>query len=324
MDARSLGQKSECSDFEAEFSPDKADFRRNTTGISRKYDEEPAEIPPKDGRLGLLSQAPKAIGVFDSGLGGLTTVKRLKELLPGERIIYLGDTGRVPYGSRSKETITKYARQDAAFLAGFDIKAMVIACNTVCSVAFDILENAYDMPIYEVVSPPAISAAALTKNGKIGVIGTNATIRSGAYGAAIKRVAPDMSVISAPCPLFVPLVENGRVAEDDIAAITIAEDYLSELRGAGIDTLILGCTHYPLLRNVIAKVMGRGVMLVDSGAETAKLVAGDIRARGLMAPEGAEGTIEYFVTDSTDGFSALASVFMEEDICGMVEQVTLD
>ena len=266
----------------------------------------------------------RAVGVFDSGLGGLTTVKKLIELLPGENIIYLGDTGRVPYGSRSRETIVKYARQDAAFLAGFDIKAMVIACNTVCSTAIDVLENACNMPVYEVIDPPAKSAVELTRNGKIGVVGTTATISSGAYEAAIKKIAPDANVFSTPCPLFVPLVENGRVADDDIASLTIAEDYLAGVRGAGIDTLILGCTHYPLLRNVISKVMGQGVTLIDSGAETAKLVASDIQTRGMMAPDGAVGTVRYYVTDSTDGFSVLASRYMESDVFGMVEQVTLE
>ena len=266
----------------------------------------------------------RPIGVFDSGLGGLTTVKKLAQLLPGEDIIYLGDTGRVPYGSRSRETIIKYARQDAAFLAGFDIKAMVIACNTVCSAAFDILEGAYSMPVYEVITPPAKTAAMLTKNGRIGVIGTDATIRSGAYETVLKRTAPEQNVFSTPCPLFVPLAENGRTASDDIAALAIAEDYLSELRAAEIDTLIMGCTHYPLLRGVILKVMGEGVALVDSGAETAKLVAGDLYARGMKAPGDAKGTIKYFVTDSIDGFSILASRFLEADVKGMVEQITLE
>jgi len=266
----------------------------------------------------------RPIGVFDSGLGGLTTVKKLSELLPGEDIIYLGDTGRVPYGSRSKETIIKYSRQDAAFLAGFDIKTMVIACNSVCSSAYDILDSFYDMPVYEVVTAPANAAVSRTKNGKIGVIGTAATIRSGAYEAAVRTLDPNLMVFSVPCPLFVPLVENGRVAEDDIAALAIAEDYLSELRGVGVDTLILGCTHYPLLRGVIAKVMGSDVSLIDSGAETAKLVADDLHNKVMLSPNGAAGTIKYFVTDSTDGFSALASRFLESDVCGMVNQISLE
>ena len=266
----------------------------------------------------------RPIGVFDSGLGGLTTVKSLAKLMPGEKIIYLGDTGRVPYGSRSRDTIIKYARQDADFLAGFDIKAMVIACNTVCSTAFGFLDTTYDLPVYEVVRPPVIKAAELTKNGKIGVIGTAATIRSGAYKAALETIRPDLSVFSAPCPLFVPLVENGRFAEDDGAALIIAEDYLSQLRNAGIDVLIMGCTHYPLLRGVISKVMGQDVTLIDSGAETAKLVADDITARGIEAPCGGDGSIKYFVTDGIDEFSALASRFMETDVFGMVEQISLE
>ena len=266
----------------------------------------------------------RPIGVFDSGLGGLTTVKKLIEFLPGEDIIYLGDTGRVPYGSRSRETIIRYSRQDAAFLMGFDIKAMVIACNSVCSAAFPILRDAYDIPVFEVVSAPAKAAAAITKNGKIGVIGTAATVRSGAYDAALKAIAPDYQVYSAACPLFVPLVENGRTSKDDIAALTIAQDYLCELCGNGIDTLILGCTHYPLLRDVIAKVCGPGVRLVDSGAETAKRVAEDLRTRNLLTDKASDGTVKYFVTDSVDGFSQLASRFLESDVCGMVEQITLE
>ena len=266
----------------------------------------------------------RPIGVFDSGLGGLTTVKKLTELLPGEDVIYLGDTGRVPYGSRSKETIIKYSRQAADFLAGFDIKAMVVACNTACSSAFDMISGFYDMPVYEVVTTPAKAAVLCTKTGKIGVIGTAATIRSGAYEAAIKAIAPDMFVFSAPCPLFVPLVENGRFEKDDIAALAIAEDYLSELRDAGIDTLIMGCTHYPLLSGVISKTIGQEVTLIDSGAETAKLVAYDLHMRKATAPDGSEGKIKYYVTDSIDGFSILASQFLESDVRGMVEQITLE
>lgn len=266
----------------------------------------------------------RPIGVFDSGLGGLTTVKKLEEFLPEENIIYLGDTGRVPYGSRSRETIIKYAGQDAAFLAGFDIKAMIIACNTACSVAYEILDNAYDIPVYEVVSAPAKTATVLTKNGKIGVIGTAATIRSRAYESEIARIAPELCVFSTPCPLFVPLAENGRIGVEDIATLTIAEDYLARLREFGVDTLIMGCTHYPLLRDVISKIMGTGVKLIDSGAETAKLVAEDLRDRDMTSPGGKKGIIKYFVTDSIDGFSELASRFLESDVYGMVEQITLD
>ena len=266
----------------------------------------------------------RPIGVFDSGLGGLTTVKKLAELLPEEEIVYLGDTGRVPYGSRSRETIVKYARQDAAFLASQDIKAMVIACNTVCSVAYDTIDAAYGIPVYEVVNTPARAAAAHTKNGRIGVIGTTATIRSGAYEAALKKISPELLVFSTPCPLFVPLAENGRTGADDVAALAIAGDYLAGVTGFGADTLIMGCTHYPLMRDVISRVMGSAVTLIDSGAETARLVAEDMEAKGMKAPGGSGGRVRYFVTDSIDGFSELASRFLDSDVHGMVEQIILE
>jgi len=266
----------------------------------------------------------RAIGVFDSGLGGLTTVKKLSEVLPHEDIIYLGDTGRVPYGSRSKETIIKYAGQDAAFLAGFDIKAMVVACNTACSCAYETLVKAYEMPVYEVVNAPVKAAVTKTKNGKIGVIGTAATIQSGVYEMAIIKASPGLNVYSTACPLFVPLAENGRTDAMDVAALTITEDYLTGLKEAGIDTLILGCTHYPLLRGVIAKVMGSDVTLIDSGAETAKMVAEDLFERDMLATRNENGTIRYFVTDSIVGFSKLASGFLESEVKGMVEQVTIE
>ncbi|MCL2045822.1 MAG: glutamate racemase [Oscillospiraceae bacterium] len=266
----------------------------------------------------------RAIGVFDSGLGGLTTVKRLMELLPGEDIIYLGDTGRVPYGSRSRETIIKYTCQAAEFLSSFDIKTMVIACNTASTCAYEILERSYDIPIYEVVSAPVETAIATTKNNKIGVIGTAATIKSGAYEIAIKSRKSEIAVFSEACPLFVPLVENGRYASDDVAALAIAEDYLLPIRQSGADTLILGCTHYPLLRDVISKIMGENVELIDSGAQTAKLVADDLLKKNMLSYEKIKGTIKYFVTDSTEGFSDFASRYLESNIYGMVEQIVLE
>jgi len=266
----------------------------------------------------------RPIGIFDSGLGGLTTLKRITELLPGESIIYLGDTGRIPYGSRSKETILKYTSQDANFLVEFDIKAMVVACNTACSVAYEMLEKAYDMPVYEVVSAPAKAAVEQTINKKVGVIGTTATIRSGAYESALKINSPDLTVYSMACPLFVPLVEEGWITPVDKAALIIAERYLEKLREFKIDTLILGCTHYPLLREVISKVIGPGVNIIDSGSETAKLVAADLQNREMLAASETGGKIKYFVTDSVEGFSKLASRYLESDVYGMVEQITLE
>ena len=268
----------------------------------------------------------RPIGVFDSGLGGLTTVKKLKELMPEESIIYLGDTARIPYGSRSRDTIIKYARQDAAFLMQYDIKAMVIACNTVCSSApvSEIMGGSRSFPVYEVVSAPARSAAQKTKNRRIGVIGTKATIRSGAYENALRRLIPDVHILTAACPLFVPLIEDGFISRDDVVALNIAERYLSPLRASGIDTLLLGCTHYPLLSGVISQVMGSGVTLIDSGEETAKLVAADLSERGILSSGSRSPEIRFFVTDSILGFEELASGFLGSDVSGMVGQATLE
>jgi glutamate racemase len=274
------------------------------------------------GGLEIMDKRP--IGVFDSGLGGLTVVKKLAEHLWNEDIIYLGDTGRVPYGPRSRDTIIKYAKQNAAFLMGFDIKTMVVACNTVCSVAFDILDNLYDIPVFEVVSSPAKAAAEGTRNNKVGVIGTTATIRSGAYAEALRKISPEITAYSTPCPLLVPLVEEGWTGIGDETAFNITERYLKSLRESEVDTLIMGCTHYPLLREVISKVMGPDVKLIDSGAETAKLAAENLRDRGMLSDRESEGTVKYFVTDSIEGFSKLASRYLDSDVKGLVEQVTLE
>lgn len=272
-----------------------------------------------------MDQRP--IGVFDSGLGGLTMVKELCRLLPGEDIIYLGDTGRVPYGTRSRDTIIEYADQDAAFLASMDIKAMVIACNTVCGVAFDKLKFAYDMPMYEVVKTPAKVAAETTKNGNIGIIGTAATVRSGAYERVLYEISASLNVYSVACPLFVPLAEEGWTKPDNEAANLIAHHYLYDLRNKGIDTLILGCTHYSLLTDIIARAIGYGVTLIDSGAQTAKYVATNMKERGILREDGENGehrgTQRYYVTDSASDFAAHAAKFLESDVQGMVKQITL-
>jgi glutamate racemase len=264
----------------------------------------------------------RPIGVFDSGLGGLTAVKKLIEVLPREDIVYLGDTGRVPYGPRSRETIIRYALECAAFLAGFDIKAMVIACNTACSVALSHIVGEYDMPVFGVVRPPAEEAVRLTTNKKIGIIGTAATVRSGAYAEALRAIDGGVESWSAACPLFVPLVENGRTSPDDIVVRTLAEEYLTPLRERDIDTLILGCTHYPLLRGAIADIMGGGVAIVDSGAQAALRVARDLGGVDMLSGEGGER--RYFVTDSTEGFSELASLYLGLRVDGNVRQVTVE
>ena len=209
----------------------------------------------------------RSIGVFDSGMGGLTAVRRLHALMPKENIIYFGDTSRVPYGTRGRDTIVKYARQDVAFLRQFDLKAIVIACNTVSSVALDLLAEENNIPIIGTVEPACRRAMTMTKNGRVGVIGTAATMRSGAYEKYLHKKDGTLRLFTQACPLFVPLVENGRVHRGDIVIETVAAEYLAPLKETGVDTLILGCTHYPLLEEVISDYMGPDVTLIDSGAE---------------------------------------------------------
>ena len=212
----------------------------------------------------------RCIGVFDSGLGGLTCVKELISQLPDESIVYFGDTGRVPYGTRSNETIIKYVESDINFLKTFDIKMIVVACGTASSVALEHIKDNYDIPIIGVVAPTVARAVETTKNGKIGILGTAGTIRSGKYASAIRELMPSAQIYSQPCPLFVPLAENGYFNKE--ATRLIAQDYLLPMKEAGVDTVILGCTHYPLLQGVIREILGEGVSLINSGLEAAKYV----------------------------------------------------
>ena len=263
----------------------------------------------------------RPIGVFDSGLGGLTAVRELRRLLPGEDIVYFGDTGRVPYGSRSKETIIKYARQDAAFLNTFDPKAIVIACGTVSANALDVLSQENEIPVLGVVDPAAHAAAAASKNGRIGLIGTEASIRSMAYERALADLRPDARIFPRACPLFVPLVENGRFRPGDMVAELVVKEYLTPLKEAGVDTLVMGCTHYPLLRDIISAFMGPDVTLIDAGAACARQVGrvlGEQRALNLRAWGGLS---HYFVSDTVDGFASLASLFLGEDVTDDVTQI---
>lgn len=263
-----------------------------------------------------------AIGVFDSGLGGLTAVKELIRFLPNENIVYFGDTSRVPYGNRSKETITRYAMQDARFLQTKDIKILIAACGTVSSVAGN-LGDEFHMPYTGVVNPTAYAAASTTKNGKIGVIGTTATINSSSYKHAIENMNRSLNVYQRDCPLFVPLVENGFIDKNDIIVRTVVQRYLQPLIDSGIDTLILGCTHYPILREAIADVMGDGVALIDSGRETARYAAKLIKENGLENPQQEAGSCEYFVSDRVDGFSKVASLFLGNTFNQEVHQINI-
>ena len=265
----------------------------------------------------------RPIGVFDSGLGGLTTVRELCRLLPGEDIIYFGDTGRVPYGSRSRETIVRYARQDVAFLRTFDLKLIVIACGTVSTTALEVLAQENPIPVLGVVAPAAAAAARATRNDRVGLIGTQASIRSGAYEALIHKEDPAAQVFSQPCPLFVPLVENGRFKPGDVVIETVAAEYLAPLKAAGVDTLVLGCTHYPLLEGVISAQMGPEVTLVNAGAEGARAAAARLAELDALSGREGGGTCRYFVSDRQEDFSRLASIFLGWDVTGAVGQVDI-
>lgn len=262
----------------------------------------------------------RPIGVFDSGLGGLTAVRALMQRLPEEDIVYFGDTARVPYGTRAPDTILRYARQDIRFLCGFDIKALVIACGTVSSVALPQIESDYPFPILGVVSAAAKSAANATKNGKIGLIGTAATVASGAFARAIARENPAASLVSNACPLFVPLVENGRTSPDDPVLRLVIEEYLTPIRDAGVDTLILGCTHYPLLKDAIRAFLGDRVTLINPAHETIETLA----ALPTFRKNSGGGTCRFFVSDDPDGFAKNAGLFLGREVRETVAQITLE
>ena len=266
----------------------------------------------------------RPIGVFDSGLGGLTAVRSLRQILPEENLIYFGDTARVPYGGRSKETLLKYARQDVRFLRSFDLKAILIACGTVSTTSLDTLQAENDLPIVGVVEPTCRRALQVTKNKRVGIIATLASIRSGAYEATLRRLAPDVEVIGKPCPLFVPLVENGRIQRGDVVIETVAREYLEPLKATDIDTLILGCTHYPLLTDIIADVMGPDVTLVSAGEESAFELKRMLKAEGLRADERCQGEPEFYVSDRPEDFERIASVFLRENMRHTARRINID
>lgn len=266
----------------------------------------------------------RPIGVFDSGLGGLTAVRQLMEQMPGEDIIYFGDTGRVPYGSRSQETILKYARQDIRFLLGFDIKAILIACNTVDTVAGSRVQREYDLPICGTVRPAAKRAALATRNNKIGVIGTKATVNAHAYDGIIREYNPGAMVRSIACPLLVPLVENQRIRPGDQVAELVVREYLEPLKEWGCDTLVLGCTHYPLLWDVIAQCMGAQVTLINSGREGARELAERLSRADMRGQKTQGGSCRYYVSDSVGGFAETAELFLQCPVEQMVEQIDIE
>lgn len=267
----------------------------------------------------------RPIGVFDSGVGGLTTVRELHKILPGEDIVYFGDTGRVPYGTRSREIIRKYAAQDIRFLMKQGVKAIVAACGTV-SANFgeaDVRALGIEVPYTTIVQPATRRACALSLGGRIGVIATPAAIRSGAYGKAVRAVSSQLKVFGNACPLLVPLAENGLTAPDNPIARLTAEMYLAPLIKENIDTLILGCTHYPLFYNLINELLGYNVTLIDAGAAAAQEIRAALCQSGMTAEDGRQGRTNYFVTDHVDGFNEVAGRFLGEEVAGRVEHVDI-
>ena len=255
-----------------------------------------------------------AIGVFDSGVGGLTVAREIMRQMPNEKIIYFGDTARVPYGTKSKETITRFSKQIARFLQSHDVKTIVVACNTASAYALDELEKTLDIPVIGVVKPGAKMASEITKNNRIGVIATEGTIGSGLYNKYIKSLKEDAEIFGKACPLFVPLVEEGLW--DDSVTAEIARRYLAELIDLDIDTLILGCTHYPLIRSVIGQVMGDGVTLVNPAYETAIALKQLLEENDLLRVDelSKDDAAEFYVSDGAEKFKRFADSIIKGGI----------
>ncbi len=262
-----------------------------------------------------------AIGVFDSGLGGLTAVSEIMNILPCENVVYLGDTARVPYGTRSEKTITEYVRDDIDFLVKHDVKAIVMACGTASSVALPFIKGEYSIPIIGVVAPASAAACRVTKNKKIGIIGTPATIKSKSYEREILALEPDAEIYTAACPLFVPLVENGRTSPDDVVLYTMVREYLEPIAQKGVDTLVMGCTHYPIIESAIAKFMGSDVSLINPGREAILYLKNE---SGIEKRNDGSGSYQFYVSDDKCGFISRASVFLGKDLCGETFLVSLE
>ena len=263
----------------------------------------------------MMKDRTAPVGVFDSGIGGLTVAREIMRQTPNEKIIYFGDTARVPYGNKSRETITKYSRQILRFLQTQQVKAIVVACNTASAYALDEIEKETDIPMIGVVKPGARTAVEATVNGHIGVIGTEGTISSGIYSRYIKEISPGMRVTGKACPLFVPLVEEGLW--QDPVTDEIARRYLEELIDTGIDTLILGCTHYPLIRTTLGKIMGEQVRLVNPAYETArelKILLQEQELENNENPGLGQDRYRFFVSDAAEKFKRFANSIIKYGI----------
>lgn len=248
------------------------------------------------------------VGIFDSGIGGLTVLKELLAVLPEESTVYLGDTARVPYGIRSPETVTRYSFENTRFLFSIGIKLLVVACNTVSSISIDAIRTSVGIPVIGVIEPGARAAAAATRNNRVGVIGTDATVRSGSYSRAINAINASIEVFPLSCPLFVPLVEEGWT--DGAVVELTAERYLRVMKDNGVDTLVLGCTHYPLLKSVLSRTVGEGVVLIDSAVETAREIKNTLEDLSLLRQR-REGVLhEFYVTDSPERFLTVGERFL--------------
>lgn len=274
---------------------------------------EEKKIPNDLDRIGIDRNAP--VGVFDSGIGGLTVAREIMRQIPEERIVYFGDTARVPYGSKSQDTIVRYSRQIIRFLRTKGVKAIVIACNTASAYALEIVAKESDIPIIGVVNAGARAAVSATRNGKIGVIGTEATVRSGVYTKVMQEMRPDIEVTGKACPLFVPLVEEGLW--HDSVTDEMASRYLTPLKGRYIDTLVMGCTHYPLLRSTLRRLLGDEVTLVNPAYETAIELKKLLKAHGLNRnPEDPlEGEkYQFYVSDLAEKFTDFATSILPDEV----------
>jgi glutamate racemase len=256
----------------------------------------------------MTTRQSKPIGVFDSGIGGLTVVRALTRHLPHENIVYFGDTARVPYGPKSPQVVREYSVQDTEFLMGHDVKMIVVACNTVSSVALDVVMKRAGVPVVGVIQPGAKAAAAATKNRRVGVIGTVGTITSNAYVNAIRLLDASVTVLGQACPLFVPLAEEGWT--DHPATQLIAKEYLFPMKRERVDTLVLGCTHYPILAGVISSTLGEGVTLIDSGEAAAAEVGEILDAKGLRNPSTLRPRVQFFVSDIPHRFTEVGERFL--------------
>jgi glutamate racemase len=254
----------------------------------------------------------RPIGVFDSGIGGLTVVKEIMKILPNESIVYFGDTARVPYGNKSHDTVTKFALQDTRFLVSKGVKAIVIACNTASAFSLDDVQESFNMPIIGVINPGARAAIKSTRSGRIGIIGTEGTIGSRAYEKEIRKLKNDVTIFGYPCPLFVPLVEEGWV--DGKIAHMVAEEYLSVLKEVEIDTLVMGCTHYPLLKKVVGDVMGPDVNLINPAEETALELKEILYKNNLENSDKAVAEYMYYVSDNPEKFARVGNNFLNKEI----------